>query len=344
MNGNDVMAVVEDLSPPSQEAVRALIKQLCENEGLNYPHAAAPGLQTLEEGLPHWKYHLIGQGYSPGTIRMYTGYTQKFLDAGIAPHPLSTQQYLAAHLINGISAAAVKNELKSLKSFFSFLYAQGLWPSDPTKGLKPPKLPKREIKAPSAEEVAKILAAVDMHKLKVMLVLFGDSGFRFGELARLEWERVDLENREVTVVGKGDKERTVPLSPIGCMALQSIKDLGNGGKRVFPSKSIEGWDNKDANRSLAKFCKKAGVRKYTCHQFRHFFATSSLQAGADLKTISEILGHADPSTTVKFYAHTSKARMKKQQELRSPFMASQQLLLPEANHSDREADPEEEFE
>jgi site-specific recombinase XerD len=330
----DMMAVVDGLSPPSQEAVRALIKQLCENEGINYPHAAAPGLQTLDEGLSYWNSHLIGQGYSPRSIKVYRFYIDKFLDAGIAPNALSVQQYLAEHLMSGISAAAVKNELKALKSFFSYLYAQGLWPNEPTRNLKPPKLPKREIKSPAAEDVAKVLSEVDNPKLKVLLVLFGDAGFRFGELVRLEWDRVDLQNHEVTVIGKGDKERTVPLSLISCIALQSIKELANGGNRVFPSTAVGGWDNSNVNKSLARICKKAGVKKFTCHQLRHFFATFSLQHGADLKTISEILGHSDPSTTVRFYAHTSKLRMKRQQETRSPFsLTSQQLLLPEANHS-----------
>ena len=326
--------LVEHLSMPSREAVKVLIRQLCKNEGISVPLEAAPGLQSLKDGIPLWEAWMVSQ-YRPASIRLYSHYVRHFLSEDPRPTSLSIQQRQAAKLLRGASPTAVKNELKALKSFFGYLHEQGLWLEDPVKNMRPPRVPKREVKAPSPEEVAKLLSVVDRPKLSAMLSLFLDTGIRFGELSRLTWGRVDLGNREITVIGKGNKERTVPISPVTCAILESIKNNhAQPEELVFPSRSVEGWDNRDANRSLARLCRKAGIKKYTCHQFRHFFATYTLEHGGEgiLKAVSEMLGHASTSTTVDFYLHTDRARIRKAHEEHSPLA---QLSLPEGR---RESD------
>ncbi len=320
-----IFELVDSLSLQGQQSMKALLRHLYEIEGINVPLDPAIGLQTLEEGIPLWEASLVRQSYSPGSIRLYTHYVRRLLRCDPGPTSLSIERHLANAILKGESPTAVKNELKALKSFFGYLYNQGLWPQNPTAKMKPPKVPRKETKAPTAEEVGKLFSVVDRPKIRVMLTLFLDTGIRFRELSSLEWERVDLEKREIRVVGKGNKERTIPLSPIGCLALQSIKN-DNGTGLVFPSRSLEGWDNRDANRTLARLCRKAGIKKYTCHQFRHFFATYTLDHGGDLKAISEMLGHASTSTTVDFYLHTDKARIKKTHDEHAPFA---QPMLPE---------------
>ena len=310
---------IERLSPASQEIVRAVVRQLCENEDINIPLEAAPGLQTVSEGIPLWEASLVSQSYSPASISLYSYYVRRFLQVQASPTPLSIQQYLSTQLLSGTSPTAAKNELKALKSFFSYLYSQGLWPADPTKTLKPPKLAKREVKAPKPQEIVKLFAVMDNPKIDAMLKLYMDTGIRFSELSHLEWDRVDLDSRCITVIGKGNKERTIPLSPVGCMVLESMKCISGNNNLVFPSQSVDGWDNRDANRSLERLCRKAGIRKYTCHQFRHFFATWTLQHGGDLKAVSEILGHADASITAKFYYHTNEHQIKRTHAVYSPF-------------------------
>ena len=319
--------LIPSLSPQSQQLVKAMIRQLCENEGINLPREPALGLQTLEEGLPLWESWLVGQSYSKGSVRLYTYYVGHLLRRDTAPTPLSVQKRLSNQLLRGISPTAVKSEFKALKSFFGYLHDQGLWPENPVRTLKPPRVPKREVKAPSPEEVLKLLSVADRPKLVAMLILFLDTGIRFSELSHLKWERVNFDSGEITVIGKGNKGRTIPISPIAGAILQSLKNgHAHSDDLVFPSRSIEGWDNRDANRSLARLCRKAGIKKYTCHQFRHFFATYTLQRGGDLKAVSEILGHAQTSTTVDFYLHTDKARIKKTHDEHAPFA---QPMLPE---------------
>lgn len=328
-----ILELVEHLSAPSQEVVSALVKQLCENEGMIVPTEAAPGLQTLEEGIPLWEAWMVSQ-YSPGSARLYTHYVRRLLVEDPAPTSLSIQQRQAAQLIRGISPTAVKSELKALKSFFGYLWDQALWLDNPVKNMKPPRVPHREVKAPKPEEVRKLLSVVDKPKLSVMLALFLDTGIRFGELAGLLWERVNFDYREITVIGKGDKERTIPISPLVCTILEQMKnDHAMPDERVFLSQSIEGWDNRDANRSLARLCRKAGIKKYTCHQFRHAFATFTLEGGGEgiLKSVSEMLGHTDASMTAKFYLHTDKRKIRKAHDEHGPFA---QLLLPEGREVD----------
>jgi len=319
---------IDYLSPQSQQVVKGLVRQLCENEGVNTPPEMAPGLQTLEEGIPLWTSWMITH-YRPSTIKLYTHYVRSLIKDSQRPTTLSIQQHQAAELLEGVGAAAVKNELKAIASFFSYLYEQGLWFENPTKTMKPPKVPKRRVKSPSQEEVAKLLSVVDTPKLAVMLALFIDTGIRFRELTGLIWGGVNLKDREVTVIGKGDKERTVSLSPLVCAILEKTKNNhGQPGDLVFPSQSITGWNNTDANRSLARLCRKAGIKKYTCHQLRHFFATNTIEHGGEsvIAAVSEMLGHANISTTVDFYWDTDEKRNKKVHAEHSPF--SQQLLLP----------------
>lgn len=320
--------LISSISPQSRQLVRTLVRQLCENEGINVPLESAPGLQSLEEGIPLWEAWMVPQ-YRPASIRLYSHYIRRLLSEDPRPMSLSIQQRQAAQLLKGASPTAVKNELKALKSFFGYLHDQGLWFEDPVKNMKPPRVPRREVKAPSPEEVMKLLSVIDSPKLSVMIALFLDTGIRFGELTGLTWDRVDFAGREITVIGKGDKERTIPISPMVCSILEKVKnDHAQPDDLVFPSRSIEGWDNRDANRSLARLCRKAGIKKYTCHQFRHFFATYTLESGGEgiLKAVSEMLGHASTSTTVDFYLHTDKKRIKKAHQEHTPFA---QPMLPE---------------
>ena len=325
-----VIDLIPNLSPQSQQTVAVLVRQLCENEGIHVPLGPAPGLQTLEEGIPLWEASLINQTYSPGTIRIYTYYVRRFLTDDPRPTSLSISKTLADELVSGTSPTAVKNELKAIRSFFGYLYDEALWPENPTRTLKPPKIAKRKVQCPSFEDVTRLLKVVDKPKMAVLLSLAIGSGLRFREASLIHWGQIDFDKRQATVIGKGNKQRVIPFSELTSAMLLTIKPTdAHPDDLVFPSRSLEGWDNRDANRSLERLCKKAGIRKYTCHQFRHFFATYTLEHGGDLAAISEILGHAKISTTVDEYVHTSEQRMKITHDEHSPLAQLQKLMLPE---------------
>ena len=320
---------IDHLTPQSQQAVRVLVRQLCENEGINIPPDQGAHMRDLMEGITLWEAWMVPQ-CQPGTIRLYKRYIKLLLTYDPKPTAFSIQQRQAAELLGGMSATAVKNEYKAIKSFFTFIYDQGLCPSNPVKGIKPPRVPRREVKAPSPDDVRKLLAVVDTPKLGAMLALFLDTGIRFSELACLTWEQVNLDTPEITVIGKGNKERTIPISPLICDILgKMISDLDKHGYPfVFPSQSISGWDNRDANRSLARLCRKAGIKKYTCHQLRHFFANFTMEHGGEgaLAALSAMLGHSDRSTTVDYYLDADKKKIKEVHGAHTPFSRQGEML------------------
>ncbi len=111
-----IFDLIPRLSTHSQQAVKALIRQLCENEGINPPSESAPALQASEEGIPLWQASLVCQSYSTSSIRLYTHYVRRLLDQYPVPTPLSIEKHLSEQLLRRASATAVKNELKARAS------------------------------------------------------------------------------------------------------------------------------------------------------------------------------------------------------------------------------------
>jgi integrase len=175
--------------------------------------------------------------------------------------------------------------------------------------LKHPKIVKEEKACPTPGEMVKFLAVLAIAKnprAKLMMSLFINTGIRFDELVTLNWGKINLEQREISVLGKGRKWRTVPISPPLRDFLAELRNEHDDSELLFPTKSKKGkWDNSDANKMIARLCRRAGIKRYTCHQFRHYFATHTLKASARIKVVQELLGHAQASTTYDFYDHTS---------------------------------------
>ncbi|MBA7716374.1 Tyrosine recombinase XerD [subsurface metagenome] len=225
-----------------------------------------------------------------------------------------------------MSPNTVKNSVKAIKSFFFFLHDRGIIPSDPTAKIGNPRIPKTERVCPTEGEVAKflpVLAAAKNPKAKTMLFLFMNTGIRFTEMATLPWGKVDLENCKITVLGKGGKRRTVPIATWLRDFLAELHHGHTDDELLFPTISKTGkWDNTAANRMIARLCRQAGIKKYTCHQFRHYFATHTLKLGGDktLKHVQEMLGHERAATTIDLYYHiTDEEEIRKTHEAFAPL-------------------------
>ena len=323
-----------DLLPPQdQEFMLTILRQPAERNNISMPYEAAPA-----EGLGLWQAWLIGQGYSRETIRIYSLLVKCYLEDNPVPTTLSVIQSMADKFQQGTSAQGVTNWIKALKSFFGFLKAEGLWGQDPTASVKSPKLDKKERAIPRDEEIRKLLAALtsdkdtrrNKAKLTAWLVTLITTGARRNELATLTWGKVGFERLEITLHGKGNKQRTIPMLPVTAQALAEYRrTLPEGDPMVFPTKDKRGvWDTRASNNMIARLCKKAGIPRYTAHQFRHYFATHILDYASEgaIKVVSELLGHANPSITVNFYIHTSKQRIAKVYHEAAP-LASRVALL-----------------
>ncbi|RKY02533.1 MAG: tyrosine recombinase XerC [Spirochaetes bacterium] len=214
------------------------------------------------------------------------------------------------------SRATVGRKLASLRSFFAYLSKKGIVAKNPAKIVATPK---REKKLPSfltVDEAFRLMEVPDDDTIlclrdKAILELFYSSGLRLSELASLNIGNIDFNLEVIKVVGKGSKERIVPM---GTKAIEAIKEYFKERKRKESLLAdsplfINNRGERISTRSIARIVKKWANKAYlfknvSPHTLRHTFASHLLGGGADLRTIQELLGHVSLSTTQK-YTHIS---------------------------------------
>lgn len=232
------------------------------------------------------------------------------------------QDFMMAEKKSGLSATTIARRLVSIKLFHRFLFRERLIAEDVTSVLDSPKLWKRLPQYLTTREVDSMLEAPKSGKRKKIAVrdrailefLYG-AGLRVSELVTLTLDRVDLTNALVRCVGKGNKERLVPIGRKAVEACQIYLDKIRSkqqakSKHLFIGKSGTGLTRQYVWQVIKKYARQAGiVKKITPHTFRHTFATHLLEGGADLRVVQELLGHSDISTT-QIYTHVSRDRLK----------------------------------
>lgn len=222
----------------------------------------------------------------------------------------------------GKATATIARRLAALKSFYQFLLRERVLEKDPTANLESPKLEKRLPKVLTIKEIEQLLKQPNpMNSAglrdRAMLELLYATGIRVSELVSLNMNDVNIDMGYVRCYGKGSKERIVPL---GSMAQRSVSDyLGNGrGQLVKDIREQALFVNHHGRRLtrqgfwkiVKKYASDARIDKdITPHTLRHSFATHLLENGADLRSVQEMLGHADISTT-QIYTHITKGRLK----------------------------------
>jgi integrase/recombinase XerD len=199
------------------------------------------------------------------------------------------------------------------------LVAQGARGDAPAVNLLPPRLLSQLPKVLSEDEVEALLAAPDVGQPRglrdrAMIEVLYASGLRVSELVSLRTDAVDLENGFLRVVGKGDRERVVPLGESASEAVGAY--LERGRRRLADPHLFLNYRGRALTRGgfwliLRGHGRRAGIRKrLTPHMLRHSFATHLLERGADLRAVQMMLGHADISTT-EIYTHVIRERLKR---------------------------------
>lgn len=226
--------------------------------------------------------------------------------------------------------ASVRRRLSSLRSFFRWLEREGRVSSDPFARLRGPRLARRLPRVLSPGEIDRLLAAAraegaagdDYPRLRdaAFFEFLYSTGCRIGEALPVVWRGVDLARGSTVVTGKGAKERLVILGAPACRALEALRrcvasrdpSLAAPGARVFLNDRLEPLTARFAQRRMKRLLGLAGLPlDLTPHKLRHSFATHLLDAGADLRSVQEMLGHASLSTT-QIYTHVSVERLKDQ--------------------------------
>jgi len=221
-----------------------------------------------------------------------------------------------------LSSESVYLEIAALRSFYRFAENEKLLPANIAENLSLPRRWKRLPKALTADEIERLLAPETPQTPQslcdqAVLELAYASGLRLAELRQLRLEQLHLEARFVNVVGKGNKERVVPLGSKAAAALKSYLEAGRPKlvtsrspatvfltKRGTPFAPVTLWLR------IKQRVRRAGIaRNVTPHMLRHSFATHLLDHGADLRVIQELLGHASISTT-EIYTHVTGSRLR----------------------------------
>ncbi|MEE3477085.1 MAG: site-specific tyrosine recombinase XerD [Candidatus Cryptobacteroides sp.] len=267
--------------------------------------------------LSDYSYYLkIERAMSPNTVTSYSTDIREFFDATTAlPAEVTTQDiidYLAAK--DKLSKRSQARLLSSLRSFFDWLVAEGERKDNPCETVDSPKLGRYLPEVLSVEEVTSIMESVDLSSWNgkrdraILEVLYG-CGLRVSEAVNLKISHVYLEEGFVQVVGKGNKERLVPIGEIAVDAIRSY--LGARRDPAEPKYDdilfLNRFGKSLSRVAMFNMVKKqamiAGIRKeISPHTFRHSFATHLIENGADLRVVQEMLGHESILTT-EIYTH-----------------------------------------
>lgn len=223
---------------------------------------------------------------------------------------------------SGLAPRSVARAISALRTFHRFLAGQGYVQRDPTSLLRAPRPPRSLPTVLSAEEVERLLGAPDVSQPrglrdKAMLELLYATGLRVSELLTLPLTGLDSVIGFVRCLGKGGKERVVP---VGSSAVTWIKEYLSRGRPVlaatrdtpflFVGRGGGRLTRQAFWKSIRSYAGKVGIhRRITPHTIRHSFATHLLEHGADLRSLQLMLGHADISTT-QIYTHVSRTRLR----------------------------------
>ena len=263
-------------------------------------------------------YLRIERRMSPNTVASYCHDVEGFLEwIDLAPRAVTSadiERYLGQVSAEGLSKRSSARLLSSLRSFFDWCVQEGDVKENPCDKVDAPKLGKYLPAVLSVEEVTAILDSVDLKKpggkrdRAILEVLYG-CGLRVSEAANLRISHIHIAEGFIDVIGKGDKQRLVPIGEMAADAIQSYME------ERFPPASRQYDDLLFLNRfgkplsrvAIFKLVKKqaqaAGVHKeISPHTFRHSFATHLIENGADLRIVQEMLGHESILTT-EIYTH-----------------------------------------
>ena len=289
----------------------------------------------LRKAIERFDLHLRAErGLSPHTARAYLSDLRQFAEGIGAKQPSAlrpddVRRFLADRHARD-AAASLGRKLAALRAFFRFLLREGVLAADPSAGIPAPRTPRR-LPRPLAVDDCHVLmttlaplaarapdgalaseSSAELRDCALAELLYG-AGLRVGELVALDVRDVDLTRGEVRVLGKGGKERVVPLPGAAREALaawlEPRRRPGVLGEPLFVAlrarkgEAPRRLDPRDVRRRLAQRALAAGLSdRVHPHRLRHSYATHLLDMGADLRAIQELLGHASLSTTQKYTA------------------------------------------
>ena len=231
-------------------------------------------------------------------------------------------EYIAWRVEGGAKPRSTARQLSSFRRFYRYLLREGVVSEDPTVNIAMPKIGRSLPQSLTEQDVDSLLASPKVaeplgHRDRTMLEVLYATGVRVSELINLKLGQINLNQGVLRIVGKGDRERLIPL---GDEAQDWIREFIEGARGeillerqtefLFPTRRGDRMTRQAFWHIIKRYAKKAGiVKKLSPHTVRHAFATHLLNNGADLRVVQLLLGHSDVSTT-QIYTHVARERMK----------------------------------
>ncbi len=227
-----------------------------------------------------------------------------------------------------LSAATVHGHVRTLRAFFNWLVREGLTENNPAKDVKPPKVTRKVVSTLSDEEIRAVLNTFSISpsdaRNQTLFMILLDTGLRIGELVNLKMDDVHLDEGYLKVLGKGKKERIVPIGNNAQRALQRYlfrfrpKPINPVINNVFLSVSSKALTENSMKLMFTRLSKRSGVYRLHAHLCRHTFATRFLINGGDVFSLQQILGHSTLEM-VRHYVNLASSHIAIQHQKYSPL-------------------------
>jgi len=296
------------------------------------PVTAAPRRMSFDAALVAFLDYLSSyRGYSPHTVKAYARDVRAFRGFLGEHHgidsPTQVQREMVVRFalsLRGDAPLTVRRKLTAISSFYGFLQDTGQATHNPARGVPLPKVAQAFPRCLSDQQAKQLLEAAHTpwHRAMVALLLF--AGLRRSEVTAITLDDLDLERGQLLVRGKGMKQRVVPLAPVVVQAIREYLPcrpyadsahlfVSRVGGRPLPGRVT--------NRMLSTVLSKAGLGEegVTPHRLRHTFATQLIRNGVDVRTVQELLGHADLQTTARYLHSDMSTKRAAVGRLAAPF-------------------------
>lgn len=232
-------------------------------------------------------------------------------------HTEQLRSFVASEHRRGLSPKSLQRRLSACRSFYQWLLKHGRITASPAAALRAPKAPRKLPQVLDADEATRLVEVPTDVPLglrdRALLELFYSSGLRLSELCALRWRDLDMASGFVTVLGKGNKQRKVPVGSHARNALEAWRAEQGGANEahVFPGRGAGPISQRAVQIRLKQLAQRQGLFKHVHpHMLRHSFASHILESSGDLRGVQELLGHADIATT-QIYTHVVADRLRK---------------------------------
>lgn len=288
----------------------------------------------LNEVLTNFLLTCEVEGKSPFTVSFYAYRLKPFISflsqQGIKNLRVRTPNYVRLFLLNlqrrGLAPSTIQGYYAALNVFFNWLQREKIIKQSPLENIKRPRMPKKNIRAFSGQEIQRILSTVSGDKFmqvrnRAMVLLLLDTGIRLGELTKIQLGDIGFSREIIRIMGKGNKERIVRMGRLTQEAVwEYITEYCLNRQHIWTTKGGVPLKREGVQTAVRGVCYKAGINgaKPGPHTFRHTFAISYLRNGGDLITLQNLLGHSNLEMTKRYLSSLNEEDLTKAHRKFSP--------------------------